>query len=170
VKAAKEKLRVEESRRRHTVAPAPRDPDAVMAQVELQTTELSVLDAIPESSREVWKHVDATLKKLNAEQILKYAFYRHVERVEVMVALEKKLGILTPNGYKEMEALRSIGDSIHKVEVQELFLRGKHGELPAGTDVSQPQLSDFAVGMAQFDEVDRNLIREASVQVIELIE
>ena len=71
---------------------------------------------------------------------LKYLFFRQVERFEKMIELEQKLGMLMPAGYKEVNSLRAIADSILKLEIGERWMKGKGGAMPyGGRDPGRPQ-------------------------------
>jgi hypothetical protein len=122
VRRAKDKLR--------TRKPVPPQPEAVAACVEMQTLDLLDADAVPKSASQVSRHVNKALKQIDAERALKYAYYSQIERVERLIEHERKLQFLIPNGYKELEALRQIGDSIHEIEVGKKWLRGKDGNMP----------------------------------------
>jgi hypothetical protein len=139
VRQAKDKLR--------TRRPVTSKVEAVIERVSMHTAELLVKDKIPDSAQEVWTHVEKTMNLLKAEQILKFAFFRQVVRVELMVAIEEKLGILFPNGYKEIDALRRIGDSIGKLELEGELMHGKGGNLPHSRLITslQPQLVECLV-------------------------
>jgi len=174
VRRAKDKLRT-----RKPVLP---QPDAVAARVEMQMADLLAEYVIPKSVSQVWRHVDKTLKQIDAEHILKYACVRQMERVEKLMELEEKLLFLTPNGYKEIDALRQIADSIRKIEVGEQLLRGRGGNMPfaalppeasieAPSDIEEPR--EPTLMEKQFDELDeveKNRHRAAVARVIEMIE
>jgi hypothetical protein len=180
VELAKDKLLKEE--RRKTRLPQKPTPEVVAEKVEALTKQMSTQDAIPESARQVWRHVEGALASLNAEQVLKFAFLRHVERLEKIIAAEDALPAMmrimqADVGTRVIKELREIGDSLRKLEIGEEWMRGKGGAMPDGArhpgalvPHAQPELSDIAKGMAQFDVVDRNLLREASVLVVDMIQ
>jgi hypothetical protein len=124
---------------------------------------LDVYNAIPKTAHEVWKHVEKIYEQLTAEKILKYGFLRQQARVEAMLQLEEKFHLLLPNGFKELDTVRKLGEAILRVELQ-------HG--PAA-NMANPDVvpeSEIAIKMRKFDEVDRNLIRSASLKVISMIQ
>lgn len=70
--------------------------------------------------------VDKALREVEAIDLLKYAFLRQEERVHEMRLLEARTqGMLIPNGYKEIELLKTIADSIAKINMGTEILRGK---------------------------------------------
>jgi hypothetical protein len=167
VRVAKEKLRT-----RTPVAPK---PQAVAAYVEMEQALAAPREVIPERSRQVWKDVKAALKEIEAEHIAKYALIKQLERVEVVTEFEKKAGIPLPNAHKEIETLTHLAEVLFKIETGTKLLRGKDGIIP----IEQPYQtwsgdlqhddSELARGMRTFDEVDRNLLRQAGKRVIQLI-
>jgi hypothetical protein len=179
VDTAKDRILKEE--RRRTRLPEKPGPEAVLAKVDAVAKELTTRDALPESAQKVWVHVEGALRGLNAEQVLKYAFLRHMERLEKIIAAEDAqpamIRIMQADvGTRAIKEMREIGDSLRKLEIGEEWMRGKGGAMPDGdphpgalVPHAQPELSDIAKEMAQFDVVDRNLLREASVVVVEMI-
>jgi hypothetical protein len=157
-------------------------PEVLAEKVETLTKQMTTQDAIPESARQVWRHVESALASLHAEQVLKYAFLRHTERVEKIIAAEDALPPMmrimqADAGTRAMKELREIGDSLRKIEIGEEWMRGKGGAMPDGdphpgalVPHAQPELSDIAKEVAQFDVVDRNLLREAVVRVVDMIQ
>jgi hypothetical protein len=79
VRRAKEKLPVKRLLRPAQM-PEPPVPPAieVQEQVEAQVVELECRDEIPESAQQVWMHVESTIEKLKAEQVLQYLIYRQI--------------------------------------------------------------------------------------------
>ena len=123
VRRAKDKLRT-----RKPVLPK---PEAVAACVETQTADLFAADAVAKSANQVSRHVDKALKQIDAERALKIACHRQMERIECLMEQERKLPFLIPQGYKEIEALRKLADSLHETEVSKKWLRGKGGSMPS---------------------------------------
>jgi hypothetical protein len=72
-----------------------------------------------------------------------------------------------PNGHKIFDTAREIVDSIRKHELGERLARRVADTLPIDID---PTAAEIAQDLKQFDEVDRNLLREFGVKVITLIE
>jgi hypothetical protein len=168
VRAARERaLRAERRESRHPEPPTPEKVEAVLA--EVFTPQSLLRDAMPESVREVWKHVEQAGDDLTSERILKYAFLIQQERVDELRATEKKLGTLMPFGHREITALTRIGEALGKLQLGEALMRGK---LPPGVTVMPPveNESEITREMRQFDTVDRNLIREATGKMIDLFE
>jgi hypothetical protein len=176
VKTAKEELLRAE--RRKTSLPKKPEADSVVQKVEALTEEMMLLERIPESARQVWKHVDATLKKLNSEQILKFAFFQQTERLQRVMEMEKGMKMPLPWGHKEVQTLTQIGEAIRKLEVGEEWMRGKGGGMPCGGPYPGGLLphsqtaeeSELARKFGEFDEVDRNLMREATVRFVEMVQ
>ena len=77
-----------------------------------------------------------------------------------MAQQEKKVPFLVPNGYKEIDVLRKIADSMLDIEINKKWLRGKSGKMSSAA--LPPETSnDVEEGMREFDEFFRNLAREA---------
>jgi hypothetical protein len=133
VKAAKERLLQQDSRRR---AGAPRmpKPEQIALKVDETVAELQVSDAIPESAKKVWEHVEATLSKPNAERGLKYLFYRQQARAERVFAMEENLKMTLPYGNKEFDLLRAVCEAMLKLEVAYEWARGHRGEMPCSPE------------------------------------
>jgi hypothetical protein len=94
-------------------------------------------------------------------------FFRQLGRLERMNEVEEKIKMLTPNGYKDVEAMVNVADKLIKLDLGKKWARGRFGEMPV-IEAQQP-MSEIAQGMAQFDEVDRNLMRQATENVIDLL-
>lgn len=183
VRRAREKVvRKERAGKTLLIPPKPEEVQSVLA--EVVTPQSQLRNAMPAATRDVWKHVEETTQALRAESILKYAFMVQQARIVDIVESEKQMPpmmrILQADiGTKAINALREIGDSIRKLEIGEEWMRGKGGSsaLPYGGPYpgavlphGQAEQSDIARGMAQFDAVDRNLIREATMNVLDMID
>jgi hypothetical protein len=165
--AARERaLSAERRETRHPEPPTPEQIEAVLA--EIVTPQSLLRDAMPESVREVWKHVEQAGDDLTAEKILKYAFLIQQQRVDELRATEKKLGIIMPFGHREITTLIRIGEALSKCESGANTMRGKNPGVPPLPPIEDE--SEITRGMRQSDPVDRNLIREATDKMIDLFE
>ena len=105
---------------------------------------------------------------------MKFAAVEQIDRLGVLKRFEKAAGLPLSYGHNEIDSLRAIGDSLLKMELGEKLLRGKGGVIP----IEQPYLpaanedamSEIAKGMRTFNEVDRNLIREATMKFVEMVQ
>jgi hypothetical protein len=173
VHIAKHRLAVKDRRRlRH---PVPPEPAAMVAQVEAQVAADAARDPIPESAREVWRDVGAALESINVEHLLKVAAVEQLDRLGVLKRFEKAAGLPLSYGHNEIDSLRAIGDSLLKMQIGERLLRGKGGMMPLEPQPSLPAAnedptSEIAAGMRTFNEVDRNLIREATMKFVEMVQ
>ena len=76
---------------------------------------------------------------------------------------------MLPNGHQEIKRLTEIGSELMKYELGQEMLRGKYGLMPQGSRADgDPDLPPIVRTMMEFDEVDRSLIRELSVRIIEM--
>ena len=126
---------------------------------------------------EIFSMVQKHVLSMNAQTMLKYCFMIQQARVKKMRELEEQLGMLFPEGYKNIQVLREIASDIAKLEVGDLWMRGKSplykGSLvgdTAGPEQQRAQLGPIAKRVAELGQVDRNLIRIASQKVIDLIQ
>ena len=69
--------------------------------------------------------------------------------------------ILLPEGRREIDNLRKIAEALLKNEIAAGWLRGRCGHMPIAVPESEdPGLADIAKTMLEFDDVDRNIVRE----------
>jgi hypothetical protein len=163
--------------RQERVEVRPLEYQAVIEEVERQADALVAMpEAIPKAAREVWQQVKRTVKELDSETMLKHCYVIQLGRVQQMWEFEQKTKTLTPHGYKNIAVLKEIADSVRKLEIGEQWMKGKDGGMPSGGPYpsgllphAEPEMSKIGREMAQFDVVDRNLLREASVVVMEMI-
>ena len=116
------------------------------------------MNILPEATRKVWKQVLETADAITAEHILRFAFVQQIQRVDSMLALEKKLNLVLPNGHKELDCLRRIGEAVLKLEG------------PRVESLEHVSVSDVSQKMRQLDEVDRNLAGTAIMKVINMVQ
>jgi hypothetical protein len=88
-----------------------------------------------------------------------------MHRVDKLITMEDKLNILLPSGSQEMAEMRKAAEAMLKLEV----LQGKHLSVPT-TDSLPSEESSIAQKMREFDPVDRNLLRSATMKVIHMIQ
>jgi hypothetical protein len=164
--------------RQERVDVRPLEFQAVMEEVERQTDALIAMpEAIPMAAREVWQQVKKTVKQMDSESMLKHCYVIQLGRVQRMLDVEAESGVLMREGYKNIAVLKEIADSVRKHEIGEEWTRGKGGAMPYGGPYpasllppAEGEPSEIEKKMATFDAVDRNLIREATVRVVEMIE
>jgi hypothetical protein len=153
----------ERRKRRHPEPPKPEQIAQILA--EVLDPRMQLLNVIDPGVKKVWKHVEETREAITAEDVLKFAFLQQTHRVSQLIALEDGMKLLLPNGCKEIAELRKIGEALLKLEV----LQGKHALAGASAGVPQAE-SEIAQKMREFDPVDRNLLRTATMKVIDMIQ
>jgi hypothetical protein len=155
----------------------PLESDAVLEEVEWQMDALVAMpEAIPKTARKAWQQARKSLKNLDAETILKYAFVRQVARVAKMVEVEQKLGILLPEWNKNIDSLIAIGDALRKLEVGQAWMKGTDGEMPYGDPGPGERLprrepvepDSVEMQFNELDEVEETRRRAAAARVIEM--
>lgn len=123
---------------------------------------------------EIFSMVQKQVLSMNAQTMLKYCFMIQQARVKKMRELEESLGMLFPEGYKNIQVLSDIASDMAKLEVGDLWMRGRSplykGSLTMNTGSEmQREQGPIAKRVAELGEVDRNLIRIAGDKFIELI-
>lgn len=139
----------------------------------------------PPTMLTLWNSVRTAIRKVDSEMILKVAFFAQVERLEKLLKKENMEDKLDKDGYKEILALKDIGDALRKFEVGEQVLRGGKSHAYGGEyeppvthaamvtpPVSPTDSNDNSLlaRVSRLDEVDRNLLIAASTRVINMIE
>ena len=130
VSAAREKMRNEEYRRRRTVAPVVPEPEAVLMKVNQMVADKELLDYMPKSVHEVFKHVLGEDKRMKALHVLTYLALKQIPRIERMTELEAKMPFMMPNGHQEIAKLTEIAAQMTRYELGLEMLRGRYGMLP----------------------------------------
>jgi len=162
VRAARGRTASAERRRsRHPEPPAPEKVEEMLG--EIIDPKMQLANILPEATREVWKHVAETADAITAEHILKFAFLQQARRVDNMLALEKKLNLALPNGHKDIDCLRRVGEAVLKLE-------GARAPRAEPLDHPPVSVSDVSRKMRQLDDVDRNLVRTAIMKVINMVQ
>jgi hypothetical protein len=107
---------------------------------------------------------------LNSEIMLKNLFLRQQQRMEAMTEFEDKTKTRSPDGYKRVSTLRGIAAEVRKLEVGEQWMRGKCGNMPSVHPLEDDpeELSPLARELLEFDEVDRSIVRELTVRLVEM--
>ena len=153
-----------------TVAPVPPDPDAVLAKVDAMVEDKSLMDFIPRDAQQVLKHVMGEEKEIRAIHALQIAALAGVDRLTKMKKLDESTPvILIPGGDKEVDNMRKIGEALLRHEVAIGWARGRRNQLPIPLPENEAgEPSELAKEMMEFDDVDRNIVRELSVRFIEM--
>jgi hypothetical protein len=133
----------------------------------------------------IWSSVKKAIRKVDSEMILKVAFFAQAERLEKLLKKEDAEGQLDKEGYKEILALKDIGDALRKFEVGEQMLRGgkshayggEYTSLAANVATTTPPVSptdsnnnSLLARVSRLDVIDRNLLVTAAERVINMIE
>ena len=98
--------------------------------------------------------------------MFKYLWATEQKRLDKMLDLEERLGVLLPNVPKEIDTMKSIADSLLKVELGRWALING-GYIP---EMPTPEPGSFAEKVSKLDQVDRNLIRTAWGHVMDIFE
>jgi hypothetical protein len=153
----------------------PKPTQAIIDEVKAQADAYDV--PLTENGRKLWRLVEKAAKELNAEIILKYLFVVQERRVDKLLELEKKMGLLLPEGYKELAVLTKIAAEIRKYEVGNLCMNCQRHKAPNGVDPRGPlphdQTSEIAPREREFKElteVDLNRRRVAADRLIDWIQ
>jgi hypothetical protein len=98
--------------------------------------------------------------------MFKFLWVTGQKRLDKMTDLEEKLSVLLPDVPKQMDTLRSIADSLLKVELGRwALMRG--GYIP---ETEPPEPGSLAEKVSKLDQVDRNLIVAAWGHVMDMFE
>jgi len=114
-------------------------------------------------------------RSLTSELMLKYCFAVMQNHVEQMIEMQEKVHLPNPEFYKSVLALKEIAVEIRKYELSERYLKGKlrmeNGSFHSGgmPHTAVGEMDDLTRQTSEFDAVDRNLLREAGMRVIDLI-
>ena len=120
----------------------------------------------------------SSLRGITAETVLKTAYSMQLSRVKQMVDLEARLGMPFAWGHLNLEALNKIGESLRRLESSETYLQSRGGNprgeysgdlLPHDPESQQKPLHPVARMMEQYDYIDRNLVRQASETVLQIM-
>jgi hypothetical protein len=133
--------------------------------------------------------VKKSIRQIDAEMVLKCAFLVQADRIEKLIQNEEETGVLAECGYREVLAMKDIGDALRKLEVGEQVTRGGTSRPYAGKRSSknmEPNVVSTSASAAdqrldlndnsllarvsRLDIVDRNLLVAATTRVIDLIE
>lgn len=161
-------------------APPSQDQARVIAEELKVVYPQEEVDPLSEKAKPVWDKVQKAADKVDAATALRYAFMVQLGRVQRLLEIEEKLGMLMPTGYRDIAELREIGAELRKIEIGEQWLRGKDGlaasmvgscpggQMPHETVPEQP--SDLEHKIGRLSDVDRNLMRSAALRVVEMIQ
>jgi hypothetical protein len=118
------------------------------------------------SSKRLKAIVNSVDKDLRSEMMFKFLWVTGQKRLDKMTDLEEKLSVLLPDVPKQMDTLRSIADTLLKVELGRwALMRG--GYIP---ETEPPEPGSLAEKVSKLDQVDRNLIRAAWDHVMDIFE
>jgi hypothetical protein len=119
---------------------------------------------------EVSELVTEAVQNTNGQTALKYCFVIQQARVKSLRDMEAKMKMVLPHGNKAVEVLREIAADIRKYELAEAVLK-KGSEAFVSSLVPQESLLMPEVQeIAKMSEVDKNLTREATQRIIDLIQ
>jgi hypothetical protein len=152
----------------------PKPTQAIIDEVRAQADAYDV--PLTENGRKLLRLVEKAAKELNAEIMLKYLFVIQERRVDKLLELEEKMGLLLPEGYKELAVLTKIATEVRKHEVGNLCMNCQRHKASNGIDprgqLPHDQTSEFAPREREFKElpeVDLNRRRVAAARVIDSI-
>ncbi len=148
----------------------------LMGELEKEKVATTELDPVVETARPIWSEVKKAARDLDAETMLKYCFVIQQARLQAMLALEGKLNLLVPHGYKEVGVLVKIAAEIRQYEASEQRMK-VNGKVPNPVKgVTQenplphePWLSDKEKRFRELDEGERSRSLTAARQVVDKI-
>jgi hypothetical protein len=121
--------------------------------------------------------MDDSLKmEIAAVDMLKSCWDNQKRRVDKMIAVEEKQTIIFPRGYKEIEALIRIAETLIQAESKIMMMDRKGGGISnphEGRELRQDELerlSPVAQKVGKLDIVDRNLICQLSQKFVDYVE
>jgi hypothetical protein len=163
---AKTKALQEAAERRRSRTPEPPKPEQI-EKIIANTLDpaMELLNVMDDGARKVYKHVQQVRDEIRAEDAIKFTFIRQMHRVDKLITMEDKLNILLPSGSQEMAEMRKAAEAMLKLEV----IQGKHLAVPRIDNLPGDD-SAIAQKMREFDPVDRNLLRSATMKVIHMIQ
>ena len=128
------------------------------------------MDFIPKEAQKLLQHVMAGEKEIRSIHLLQVAAVASINRLERIKKLKDSMPvILLPEGRREIDNLRKIAEALLKNEIAAGWLRGRCGHMPIAVPESEdPELADIAKTMLEFDDVDRNIVRELGARFIEM--
>ncbi|MGA7921015.1 MAG: hypothetical protein WCA38_15235 [Candidatus Acidiferrales bacterium] len=152
--------------RRVAYHPPPPTPEQIETTLETITdTPMQMSNVLRSRTCDVWKHVDEVSEQITSERILKLAFVEVANRIDMLTETELQTHEREREMPLQIKNMREIADSLMKIEM----LQGRFNLKPA-TPENAIDESDEAAHLRQFDEVDRNLIRSATMKVLNMIQ
>jgi hypothetical protein len=128
---------------------------------------------VPTVIEEMEKTVVAEVEKMEAAKVLKYGITLQLERIKEMRELEKRLKMIMPMGNNLLRLLKDLADALRKCEMSEFAMK------KAGVGLGDPFNAEMTQGeramlpevkvVAEMPEAEKNLVRDATAKVIDLI-
>lgn len=152
----------------------PKSSQAIIEDVKAQADAYDV--PLTENGRRLWRQIAKATKELNAEMMLKCLFVIQMDRVEKMLELETKMGLLLPEGYKDLAVLAKIAAEVRKYEVGELCINCQEHMEPSGHNRRGPlpndptrETSSMDSRFTKLEKVDKSLLRAAGARIMNMI-
>lgn len=151
--------------RRREYHPPPATPQQIATTVETITdTPMLMANLLPNDTLNVVRQAEEVLDQITSERFLKLALIQIATRIDASMSLEKQTHTRQRDVHHDMKNLIDGADKLMKLEI----LQGRFNLKPA-TPENAMDPSDEAAHLRQFDVVDRNLIRSATMKVINMI-
>jgi hypothetical protein len=100
-------------------------------------------------------------------------------RLDIQMGMETKIGVVVPGGHLNFMVQGQLCEALRKHELEVSYLDRKDGSnvrgpypgglIPHDSESRVEPESEFAHLMDNFDAIDRNLIRAASIKVLEIM-
>ena len=164
------------ARNRHREVTDPQFISEVSQGIE-EATGRAIRQFIPEQNLKLWDALDEIIKLRNVIKLLYFLWMQSEPRLGELRNLEKNNGfaIPLPETTRTIDCMRKLAVEINKCEIRIETLKLKFKELDMKINANSPviagenkPLSPLAQELAQFDEVDRNLFREAGLLCLDM--
>jgi hypothetical protein len=111
--------------------------------------------------------LDREIASITSEVVLKRAIAMMQVRLDIQMGMETKVGVVVPGGHLNFMVLGQLCEALRKHELGVSYRDQKDGSNPRG---SYPESQQAPINLLEgFDTIDRNLLREARLKVLEIM-